>query len=69
MDIGETILYLPDDDVGVKLSVSKFLFLSDVVVPRNLRKSGRYYYSQNYDDAKSALNLRVSPGLGELNIN
>ena len=69
LDIGETTIYLPDDDVGVKLSVSKFLFLSDVEVPRNFRKSGRYYYSKNYDDAKYALRLHVSPGLGALNIN
>ncbi len=69
LDIGETTIYLPDDDVGVKLSVSKFLFLSDVEIPRNFRKSGRHYYSRNYDDAKNALTLRVSPGLGELNIN
>jgi len=69
LDIGQTTIYLPDDDVGVKLSVSKFLFLSDVEIPRNFRKSGRHYYSRNYDDAKNALTLRVSPGLGELNIN
>jgi len=69
LDIGETTIYLPDDDVGVKLSISKFLFLSDVEIPRNFRKSGRYYYSRNYDDAKSALSLHVSPGLGELNFN
>ena len=69
LDIGETTIYLPDDDVGVKLFVSKFLFFSDVEVPGNFRKSGRYYYSRNYDDAKNALSLRVSPGLGELNFN
>lgn len=69
LDIGETTIYLPDDDVGVKLFVSKFLFFSDVEVPRNFRKSGRYYYSRNYDDAKNALSLRVSPGLGELHFN
>jgi len=69
LDIGEATIYLPDDDVGVKLSVSKFLFLSDVEISRNFRKSGRHYYSRNYDDAKNALTLRVSPGLGELNIN
>ncbi len=50
-------------------AASKFLFLSDVEVPRNFRKSGRYYYSRNYDDAKNALSLHLSPGLGELNIN
>ncbi len=69
LDIGETTLYLPDKDVGVKLSVSKFLFLSDVEVPHDFRKSGRHYYSRNYDEAKNALRLRVSPGLGELKIN
>lgn len=68
LDIGETTIYLPDDDVGVKLSVSRFLFLSEVEVPRKLRKSGKYYYSRNYDSAPNVLRIKVSPGLGELTI-
>ncbi|NIR51803.1 cell wall-active antibiotics response protein [candidate division KSB1 bacterium] len=67
LDIGETTLYLPEE-AGVKLVVSKFLFLSDVSVPYGLKKSGRYYYSKNFDVAKNRLDVRVSPGLGELQI-
>ncbi len=67
LDIGETKLYLPDE-VGIKLSISKFLFMSKIDLPRRFKKSGRYYYSHNYDDSKNELVLRVSPGLGELKI-
>ena len=67
LDIGETNLYL-SDDVGVKLTVSKFLFLSHFELPYRFKKSGKYYYTNNYQEAKHALNLKVSPGLGELHI-
>ncbi|MFQ5864440.1 MAG: LiaF domain-containing protein [bacterium] len=67
VDIGETHIILPED-LGVKLSVSEFLFLSNINLPNRFRKSGRYYYSENYDDAKNQFTLKVSPGLGELSI-
>ncbi len=67
LDIGETTLYLPEE-AGITLSVSKLLFLSDVNLPHQFRKSGRYYYSRNYDEASNRLALHVSPGLGELRI-
>jgi hypothetical protein len=67
LDIGETQISLPRS-TGVKLNVSKFLFLSDVQVPYDFRQSGRYYYSENYDRAQQILDLNISPGLGELRI-
>lgn len=67
LDVGETTLYLPRE-AGVKLAVSKFLFLSSVEVPRGYERHGRYYYSDNFDHARYSLSLRVSPGVGELQI-
>jgi len=67
LDIGETQLVVPED-VGVKLSVSKFLFMSNINLPYRFEKSGRYYYSKNYRKAYNELILKVSPGLGELRI-
>ncbi|MFQ6112770.1 MAG: LiaF domain-containing protein [bacterium] len=67
LDIGETNIILPED-VGVRLSVSKFLFMSEVNLPYRFKKSGRHYYSKNYDEAASKFALKVSPGLGELKI-
>ncbi|MFQ5628194.1 MAG: LiaF domain-containing protein, partial [bacterium] len=67
LDIGETDIFIPDD-LGVKLSVRKFLFLSQVNISRKLRKSGSYYFSDNYDSNDRALDLEVKPGIGELNV-
>ncbi|MFQ5636476.1 MAG: hypothetical protein ACE5IR_00595 [bacterium] len=67
LDIGETTLVLPQD-TGIKMSVSKFLFMTAVDLPRRFRKSGRYYYSRNFDEAETQLALKVSPGLGELKV-
>lgn len=67
LDIGETQISLPRRS-GIKLDVSKFLFLSEIQVPRDMRKSGRYYYSKNYEQAQEILDLDISPGLGELRI-
>jgi len=67
LDIGETVIVLPRD-VGTKLSISKFLFLSQIDLPFSLHKAGRYYYSENYDDIDRTFQLRVSPGVGECRI-
>ncbi len=67
LDIGETWLRLPPD-AGVKLRISKFLFLSSIELPRDLHKLGRYYTTRGFDDAATRLYLTVSPGLGELRL-
>ena len=66
LDIGETKVFLPET-IGVKTRISK-LNLSSIDVGTNFKKSGKYYYSQNYDEAEVALDLDISPGLGELKI-
>jgi predicted membrane protein len=63
LDIGETRLYLPDD-LGVRLSLSKFAFLTDVRLPASYEKSGRYYYSRHYQRSARSLQLHVSQGIG-----
>lgn len=67
LDIGETVIRLPRD-VGIRLAVSKFMFLSEVAMPYDFRKEGRYYFSDNYDQAERTLQLQVSSGLGELRL-
>lgn len=67
LDIGETTIILPED-VGVKLKVTKFLFLSEVRYPHWFDKRGQYYYSENYEDSKKNLAINISSGLGELSI-
>ena len=65
LDIGETTVVLPRD-LGVKMAISKFLFLSQVSVPSGFYRSGRYYYSDNYEQAPEGLFLKITSGIGEL---
>jgi hypothetical protein len=67
LDIGETRITLPKD-VGVKMKVSKFLFLSNVSYPDWFDKKGKYYFSKNYRETKESLYLTISSGIGELGI-
>lgn len=65
--IGEMRLVLPRES-GVSMEVSKWGFLSDLELPRGFRKSGKRYYSSNYDDAGRQLEFDVSAGIGEVEI-
>jgi hypothetical protein len=67
LDIGETVIVLPQD-AGAKLSISKFLFLSQIAMPFDFRKDGRYYYTDNYGKAGQDFELRISSGIGEVRI-
>jgi predicted membrane protein len=67
LDIGETSIILPKT-LGIKLRISKFLFLSNVNTPSWFKKRGNYYYSENYKDADESLYLTISSGIGELDI-
>ena len=46
LDIGETQITVPEN-IGTKLKVSKFLFLSEISYPDWFDKRGNYYYSDN----------------------
>lgn len=65
LDIGETSLHLPDD-LGVKMKVSKFLFLTQFDPPYGFEKSGGYYYNRAFKDFDQGFALVITPGLGEL---
>ncbi|MBN2411369.1 hypothetical protein JXQ31_06725 [candidate division KSB1 bacterium] len=67
LDIGETRVIIPEN-IGTKLRVSKFLFLSQVRYPNWFEKRGRYYYSDNYNESNKSLYLMISTGIGELSI-
>ncbi len=65
LEIGETTVIVPED-IGVKVKVSKFLFLSSVDYPNWFTQEGSYYYSRNYDKEKDSLYLVISTGIGGL---
>ncbi len=67
LDLGETTLTLPAD-VGTKMRVSKFLFLSEVDYPNWFDRRGKYYYSENYREGEKNVNLDISTGIGELKV-
>ncbi len=67
LNIGETRLYLPEDE-AIRFSISKFLFFSSLDIPSDFYKSGKYYYSDNYDNSKYKTKLSISPGMGTLDI-
>ncbi|HOY44408.1 MAG TPA: LiaF-related protein [bacterium] len=67
LEIGESTIVVPEK-IGVKIKVSKFLFLSNVDYPNWFTQEGSYYYSRNYNKKKESLYLVVSTGIGELKI-
>ncbi|MBN1482437.1 hypothetical protein EH223_10390 [candidate division KSB1 bacterium] len=67
LDIGETTIIVPEN-IGTKLKVTKFLFMSDINYPNWFEKQGNYYYSENYDASEKSLYLMISTGIGELGI-
>jgi len=67
LNIGETRLYLPENE-AIRFAISKFLFFSSLDIPSDFYKSGKYYYSDNYDNSKYKTKLSISPGIGTLDI-
>lgn len=68
LDIGEARIILPGG-VGTRLQIGGgFSFLSDKRIDSDFSKRDRYYYSQDYDSAVKKFAIRVTPGLGELQI-
>jgi hypothetical protein len=67
MDIGGAEVMLPRD-VGVKIHVSKLPLVSVLDMDRKLQKSGKYYYSDNYDDADTRLLIQMNMGMGECKV-
>ncbi|NQT25819.1 hypothetical protein HQ585_10715 [candidate division KSB1 bacterium] len=68
MDIGEALIILPAD-VGTRLQIGgSFSFLSEKDIDSDFSKRNRYYYSNDYEEAEKKFAIKVTPGLGELQI-
>ena len=68
LDIGEASILLPHD-VGIRMKIGGGLsFLSQKNIDRSLYSRGSIYYSEDYDETEKKFAIRVTPGLGELNI-
>ncbi len=68
LDIGETEVFLPSD-IGVRMFVGSALgFLSQKDIDSSFYRRGRYYITENYKTEKRKFSLRITPGLGELNV-
>jgi hypothetical protein len=68
LDIGEATVILPRH-AGVKMQIGGILsILSHKNIDNAFYKRGKSYYSEGYEDKLTTWNLRVSPGLGELNV-
>ncbi len=65
--IGEINLTIPENR-PIKLRISKFLFLSQSDIPDEFERHGNYYTHGDIKNARNLLYLRISPGLGALNI-
>ncbi|MFC1569207.1 hypothetical protein ACFL4L_03125 [bacterium] len=68
LDIGEANIILPCDH-GIRISIGgTFGFLSSKNIDSDFYKRGRYFYSENFKEADKSLSVRITPGLGELNV-
>lgn len=68
LDIGEAVVYFPED-VGIKMSIGgMFSFLSSKDIDPGFRKRGRSYYNDLYEDDEDGFLVRITPGLGELSV-
>ncbi|MFO7889684.1 MAG: hypothetical protein R6V04_05020 [bacterium] len=67
LNIGESSLRLPRD-IGIKLKIGGWSFLSEKNIDSHLYKRGSIFYSEGYTTSKEKFYLRVSSGLGVLNI-
>lgn len=67
LDIGETHITLPVD-MGVRLDSATFGFLTQSRLDFKFDKKGRFYLSENYNDAQRKMDLSIHAGIGELTV-
>ncbi len=67
MDIGGAEVVLPRE-AGIKLHVSKWPLVSVLDIDRKLRKRGKYYFSENYEDSEIKLLIKMNMGMGECKV-
>jgi hypothetical protein len=68
LNIGEASVVLPAD-FGCRVEIGGAMsFLSKKNVQHTLRRRGRAYFSDGYEETKDKFSLFIKPGLGELNV-
>lgn len=68
LDIGEASILLPQD-VAIRMRIGGGLgFLSQKNIDSFFYRRGKFYYSEDYEEQRKKIFLRITPGLGELNI-
>ncbi|MBN2030817.1 hypothetical protein JW824_11290 [bacterium] len=68
LDIGEASIIVPQN-MGIGLNIGGgFSFLSEKNLDRSFEKRGQTYYSDDYEESEDRFYLRITPGLGELNV-
>jgi len=68
LDIGEAVVYLPEN-FGVEMRIGGlFSFMSSKDIDRGFRKRGRLYYNESYKKDGDIFRVRITPGLGELSV-
>ena len=68
LDIGEATVRLPED-AGVRMEIGGGLsFLSHKDIDSSLYRRGSAYYSEDFEDQDRRFLVRITPGLGELNV-
>lgn len=67
LDIGEASIELPEE-VGTQMYLGGLSFLSAKNFDRSFNRRGRIYSTDNFDQASRKFYIKVSPGLGELNV-
>ncbi len=68
LDIGEASIDL-SEEVGAQVYIGGMSFLSSKNFDRGFKRQGRIYATENFENATQKFYLKISPGLGELNVN
>ena len=56
-------------DIGVRMQIGGgFSFMSAKDIDSDFYKRGRYYYTHDFETSDKQFSLRVTPGLGELQV-
>ena len=66
-DLGEMSVDIPKE-TAVKIRINKAGFLTDTHCSGWFEQRGRYLYSRHFSDNKEHLYLRISSGIGELDV-
>lgn len=67
LDIGESSILLPSD-IGIKMIFSSWNFLTQKNIDSYFYRRGGSYYSEDYKNSSRKFYIKISTGIGELNV-